>query len=444
MAPGTIQSNYEYSVSVTVHENSEPATIKVGLNGPSLNETKTVEVQPSHTEIVNFEVPKLKEGKYTLETEGIKGLIFKNSTDLNFKNKEPKVYIQTDKAVYKPGDLVQYRIVVLDENTRPAKLEKPMRLGFKDAAGNFVKEIKDIKLNKGVYTGEFQLSEQPVLGQWFMEASLGPNEDDTKTEKKFEVDKYVLPKFSVDIETAKDISYEDQMKITVRSKYTYGKPVKGQATVTVNSQYGQGNSMKTIDVDGKGHVEFDLAKDLNLVAPASNSRYGFYSPYTPPITVFVEMTEEYTGNKQNKTASVNLHRSRYNIDVPQNVYESVKNKPFQLKAFIKNLDGSPVQDGKHMAKLIISKNRNYYDEKASDEGELEFTSEVDKNGMAVFKVTLAETGYYSHVKATYADQTKYLPTIVVKEKEDVKEDKKDENKPEEDVGPLKLVKKTEK
>ncbi|KAM7352888.1 thioester-containing protein 2 isoform 4-T4 [Cochliomyia hominivorax] len=449
VAPGTIQSEYDYSVSVTVHENSEPATIKVCLVGPSLSKSKTVDVAPSHTEIVKFKIPKLKEGTYKLETEGIKGLIFKNSTDLNFKNKEPKIYIQTDKAVYKPNDLVQYRIVVLDENTRAAKLKQPMRLSFKDAAGNFVKQINDIQLNKGVYTGDFQLTEEPVLGEWFMEASLGTNDDDTKIEKKFEVAKYVLPKFSVDIETAKDISYQDPLKITVRSKYTYGKPVKGQAVVSVKGQYDKSKSEKTIEVDGKSHVEFDLVKDLDLSLPGSNERYGYYSyGYTPPLTIFVEMTEEYTGNKQNKTTTVNLHRSRYNIDVPENVYQFVANKPFEIKAFIKNLDGSPVQDAKQEAKLVINKNYNhYYNDRMENpkDGDIVFSSKVDNNGMAVFKVTLPNTGYYPQVKVIYADQTRHLPSLTGKEEEEKKDEKKaDEDKTEEDVGPLKLVKKTEK
>ncbi|KAI8125172.1 CD109 antigen [Lucilia cuprina] len=440
VAPGTIQSHYDYSVSVTLHENSEPATIKVGIKGPSYNEEKTVEISPSHTEIVNFEIPNLKSGTYHLESEGIKGLIFKNSTELNFKNKEPKVYIQTDKAVYKPGDLVQYRIVVLDENTRPAKLEQPLTLGFKDGAGNFVKQIKDIQLTKGVYTGEFQLSDEPVLGEWLMEVNLGPNEDDTKTEKKFDVDKYVLPKFSVDIETAKDIAYEDTLKITLRSKYTYGKPVKGQATITIDAQNGQLKTEKVVEVDGKGHVEFDLEKDLGLEKPDFNNRYGYYS-YTPPIYVLAVMTEEYTGNKQNKTASVNIHRSRYNIEVPQNVYEYVANKPFELKAFVKNLDGSPVQNGKHMVKLSIGKDRQYYNEKDKPEPvEHEYTSELDENGMALFKVTIPTVGYYYNVRLTYADQTKYLPSLSGKNKDDKVKDNKDG---EEDVGPLKLVKKTD-
>lgn len=172
-----------------------------------MNVTKTVKVPPSNTKILNFNVPKLKEGVYTLETEGINGLIFKNSSSLNFSPKNPKIHIQTDKAVYKPGDLIQYRIIVLDENTKPAKLDKSLRLEFKDAAGNFIKQINDIQLNKGVYMGVLQLSEEPVLGVWSVKAILGSNEDNIKRENKFEVDKYVLPKFSVDIETTKNVYY---------------------------------------------------------------------------------------------------------------------------------------------------------------------------------------------------------------------------------------------
>lgn len=356
-----------------------------------------------------------------------------------FKDKEPKIYIQTDKAIYKPGDLVQFRIVVLDENTRPVKLRKPMRLGFKDAAGNFIKQINDIKLIKGVYTGKFQLSEEPVLGVWSMEAFLGPNDDDTREEKKFEVDKYVLPKFSVDIETAKDIYYKDPVKVMVRSKYTYGKPVKGQATITVTSQFGQVKAEKTIDVDGKGYAEFQLEDDIELPVPVLERRF-IYNPrmYRPSVTIFVDMTEEYTGNKQNKTTTVNLHHSRYNIKVPEHVYEFVVNKTFQIKAFVKNIDGSPVQNGKQIAKLLISKNYNS-EVRPVTRKESEFTSALDKNGMAVFEITLGETGYYSQVRVTYDDQTIYLPSMLGKELQ-TKEDKSKE----EDVGPLKLVMLTEK
>lgn len=38
----------------------------------------------------------------------------------------PKIYIQTDKAVYKPQDLVQFRILFLDEHTKPLNISEPI------------------------------------------------------------------------------------------------------------------------------------------------------------------------------------------------------------------------------------------------------------------------------------------------------------------------------
>lgn len=392
-----------------------------------MNVTKTVKIPPSNTKILNFNVPKLKEGIYTLETEGINGLIFKNSSSLNFSPKNPKIHIQTDKAVYKPGDLIQYRIIVLDENTKPAKLDKSLRLEFKDAAGNFVKQINDIQLNKGVYMGELQLSEEPVLGVWSMKAILGSNEDNTKRENKFEVDKYVLPKFSVDIETTKNVYYKDPVKITVSSKYTYGKPVKGQALIKVASKYGQLKLEKTIDVEGNGYAEFELDKVFELADPIVIYDELYYMQ---PVAIFVEMSEEYTGNKYNKTITIHLHRSRYNIIKPWNVNEFVVNQTFQIKVYVKNLDGSPVQNGKHLAKLTINKN----DKTTTNEGNIEFLSPLDKNGMALFNVTLNDTGHYYQVNVTYAKRVEFLGGLLGKKLED---------QPEEYVKSLQLIRLTQ-
>lgn len=444
VAPGTIQSKYEYTVSVTLHDNPEPASIKVGITGPKYNEIKTVEVAPSHTEVIHFDVPDLTNGEYKLETEGVKGLIFKNSTDLNFKDDMPKVYVQTDKAVYKPGDLVQYRILALDENTRPAKLKEALNVGIRDGASNHIKQLKSIKLNKGVFTGEFQLSEQPVLGNWQLDITMG-KEGKQIVEKKFEVAKYVLPKFSVDIETAKDVAIQDGViKMTVRSKYTYGKPVKGKATVSISSVHRPVSAEKSIDIDGKAHIEFDLIKDLKFEKKdlEQNSDQSRYYGYLPNLDVLAVVTEGYTGNQQNKTATINLEQSRYRINVVDQPEGYKVNKPFEIKAFIKKLDGSPVQDAKSTAKLTIKKYQAYFsryeDQPPKDNKELVYESKVNENGMVTFMVTLPDEDYYGDVVIQYEEKMQYLTGLRAKS------DKKEENgeKTEETYGPLKVVMQT--
>ena len=66
-------------------------------------------------------MPELDFGEYNLTAEGLTGIIFKNTTKLNVEQTFYSIYIQTDKATYKPGDLVRFRVLVLDSNTRPFK-----------------------------------------------------------------------------------------------------------------------------------------------------------------------------------------------------------------------------------------------------------------------------------------------------------------------------------
>jgi CD109 antigen len=57
------------------------------------------------------------------------------------------------------------------------------------------------------------------------------------------------------------------------NRYTYGKAVKGEATVTIYPTYYSGllqpifqNPVrKVVPIDGKVNVEFDIAKDLKYV-----------------------------------------------------------------------------------------------------------------------------------------------------------------------------------
>uniref|UniRef100_A0A1A9W1S7 TEP1-F n=1 Tax=Glossina brevipalpis TaxID=37001 RepID=A0A1A9W1S7_9MUSC len=390
-APGTVHSNRKYSVSVTLHDAERPATFNVGIIGPSYNESKTVDLSPRENKKIDFDVPELDRGIYRLTSRGVRGLYFENATDLLLEYSRPNLYIQTDKALYKPGDLVQYRLLILDENLRPIKLERLLKIAIKDAANNLVKDIKNVQLNEGIYSGKLQLTEQPVLGLWKIEVSL---DDRIENTKKFEVAKYVLPKFSVDIDTATDMAItESRLKMIIRAKYTYGKPVKGKATVHLSPV----RSQITTDLNGKSHLEFDLSNDLDIIADAD------------VLKVFVVVEEELTGNRQNSTVNINLHRSPYIIEVSDVMEEYEVNETFEVKAVIKYLNGKPVQD----TKTPVFLNYYYYGLRKDDKSEI-FETNLDENGVAVFKVNFQNTGSYSS-EFKFRDEVKDLPSIWITE-----------------------------
>ncbi|KAL7741142.1 hypothetical protein ACLKA6_018168 [Drosophila palustris] len=410
IGPGTIRSNYKYNVAVSVHKAEAKSVIKVGITGPSYNETKQVEVEPKSTVNVEFDVPTLSSGDYNLTAAGVEGVIFENSTKLNYADNKPSIFIQTDKATYKPADLVQYRVLILDANTRPAVIDRPITIVINDGAQNRIKQLTDVKLTKGVFAGELQLSEQPMLGTWNIAVSVA---DDGSESKSFEVAKYVLPKFQVVVESVKDIAKLDGvLKATVRAKYTYGKPVKGKATVSISPNYSyyspSGNSLeqtKTIDVDGKGHVEFTF------------SDMGWQSAYTPPLKVFAEVTEELTGNKQNASTTVNLHSQRYKLEAIDNSISYHPGKPFVYQIVVKNLDGSPVRDATKKAKLTLEPSHRYFDFHRTTPSEPDNESQVfeaplNEHGIATFNITLPEgTDRFFSVKGSYADATSQLGSL---------------------------------
>ncbi|XP_017097841.2 thioester-containing protein 1 allele S1 isoform X8 [Drosophila bipectinata] len=402
VGPGTIRSNSKYNVAVSVLKADGPSQIKVSLNGPSFNETKEIEVLPSATQNVEFEVPKLASGDYNLTAEGVSGVVFRNTTKLNHADEKPSVFVQTDKATYKPADLVQFRVLFLDENTRPARIEGPISVVITDGAQNRIKQISNVNLTKGVYTGELQLSEQPVLGTWKLAINV---DGETRETKSFEVDKYVLPKFEVQIDTAKDVVAADNViKATIRAKYTYGKPVKGKATVSLEAVYGWASTTKqekTIDVDGKGHVEFSLQ---GVTA----------SSYLPPYKMFAVVTEELTGNKQNASATVNLHQQRYKLQAVDSPSTFKPNKSFTYQVAVKNVDGSPVLGSTKKVTLAFEEPNRYFGPMSSNFPIPRFTFEepLNENGIATFQVTLlTNSSNYYRIVASFDNAQEHLGTI---------------------------------
>lgn len=66
-----------------------------------------------------FQINDISSGAYTLNVRGTGGLNFQNSTQLEYHHKSYSVFIQTDKAIYKPGDKIMFRVLVLNPNLRP-------------------------------------------------------------------------------------------------------------------------------------------------------------------------------------------------------------------------------------------------------------------------------------------------------------------------------------
>lgn len=70
--------------------------------------------------MIRFQVGDLGPGMYNLTASGSGGLQFYNTTELMYRQKSYSVFIQTDKAIYKPGHMILFRVIVLNAHLKPA------------------------------------------------------------------------------------------------------------------------------------------------------------------------------------------------------------------------------------------------------------------------------------------------------------------------------------
>uniref|UniRef100_A0A1I8PQI3 TEP1-F n=1 Tax=Stomoxys calcitrans TaxID=35570 RepID=A0A1I8PQI3_STOCA len=439
IAPGTIHSEDKYTAAVAVHHVDQACQIKIGITGPSYNETKVVEVKNAEIKNVDFEVPALEKGDYNLTAEGVNCFDgFKNTTKLNYAKFDPYVRIQTDKGLYKPGDVVNYRVVFLDKDLKPATVDKNVMIWFEDAKRNRIKEIKDFTLSHGVHTGKFQISEFPVMGHWRMGLSgMGGH----GRVVYFEVQKYVLPKYVVSAEATEAVSVKDgDMQVVVRANYTYGKPLNGKTTVilTLGSRYYHYQNdataaeqkepptiIKTADmVQGKAKIDLNVKE---LEAYLHNKEYSTYG------SIVATVEEEFTGVKINATASTQIYPYRYSMHCAEYdtcySFEADKEKEVTIKLSL--VDGTHLSDTKTPVELVyhevLNKHDYYRPVHYNDDGTekettttmsppvaenrtFSFTSYMNATGFAIFKVSLPDLkeyeghSHYYNMVAHYRDE----------------------------------------
>ncbi|XP_075152793.1 thioester-containing protein 1 allele S1-like [Haematobia irritans] len=364
VAPGTIRSNRNYSVCISLHNAPTDAIIRLTISSQnsSFSLSQDVSLQPYESKLVEFIPPKLNgRFQYALNAQGVKGISLDRTKKLYvLTNGGPRVYIESDKALYKPEDIVQFRVIVLDEHVQVTKIIEPIRIQILDAQRNRVKQFKDIQLDRGVYAAKFQLSKQPILGTWTISVHISGKYDMDK-EYTFKVEKYVLPKFSVHIENDRYLPRQDGiLKATVYGKYTYGKYVKGTVDIVVleSTRDFKFSKNQTLIIDNDD-VKADLIMDVRDF------------DYSWKVYILATMKEKLTNATATTESEILFAYNRYNLFVPLSEIEFRDGQPYRLKLHVENWNGSPVRDNSTAAIMRLSGK--------------EYSSHLDDKGIAQFE-----------------------------------------------------------
>lgn len=319
-----------------------------------------------------------------MDVKSLSGNEFQRSVDLDLNTKKFSVFVQTDKSIYKPADKVQFRVLVLDSNTRPYSTST-VQVYITDGGKNRIKQYENIRLLKGVYQDEFLLSDLPVMGVWTIHVKVDNGDEATKA---FEVAEYVLPKYEVIVDSNLHAAFKDgKIRATVRAKYTYGKPVKGQATISAYPVLWLGGVQpfvqdsivrKVIQVDGKATTEFDIRDELKIE--------GDYERYVNIEAIF---EEELTGRRQNGSTQITIHKFKYNMELIKESESYKPGLPYNLHIKVNYHDGTPLQDKSNPVKLFVSYTYNEENVTSTD-------YYLDQHGMAKVEINVpANTSHLS-------------------------------------------------
>nr|XP_004555063.2 C3 and PZP-like alpha-2-macroglobulin domain-containing protein 8 isoform X1 [Maylandia zebra] len=373
-APSVFRAGVEESVSVTIFNAKAETRVQVQLS------VKGQTVAHSHGSVldkgaIKLKVPSGLRGQAHLKVWGNRhlaegGYIFHNYTTVTVESKGTAVFIQTDKPIYKPKHKVLINVYTVDPDLRP--VNEKIEAYILDPRGSRMVQWRGLNsVCCGVVNMSFPLSDQPVLGDWFVFVEVQGH----TYNKSFEVQKYVAPKFELVIDPPRyirDLNLCEQA--TVRARYTFGKPVTGKLTVnmTVNGvgyyRHEMGHPViKTMEI--KGSANFSLCvKDMMPLDVADHFR--------GTVSIWASVTSVDGSKQATFDDSTPVHKQLIDIKYSKDTRKQFKpGLPYKGKIEVTYPDGSPAEGVKVRVKAELTPKDNVY------------TSElISKDGQATFEI----------------------------------------------------------
>jgi len=178
-----------------------------------------------------------------------------------------RILLTTDKPLYQPGQTIHLRALALDGPSRAAIGDQPIILEVEDGKGNKVFKKRDRTDRFGIASADFELADEVNFGPYHIRAILGDGDAPSTQEKAVTVDRYVLPKFKVEVALSGDAakqqsSYYSPGEIVsgkISARYLFGKPLtNADVTVVLTTFDVQAVEIGRLDgkTDAEGHFPF--------------------------------------------------------------------------------------------------------------------------------------------------------------------------------------------
>uniref|UniRef100_W5KTC8 Alpha-2-macroglobulin-like n=1 Tax=Astyanax mexicanus TaxID=7994 RepID=W5KTC8_ASTMX len=321
--PAVIESGSEAKLCVSLLKPNETLQLTVYLLYNNQNRTLLQErVKEEFHRCSQFKAPEI-EGQSIQEIRvEVKGesFVMTEKRKVMFKSYNPLTFIQTDKPIYNPGQTVHFRVVTMGADLVPLEEEYNI-LTLADNKGNRIGQWTNVSSTGLILQLSHQLNSEASEGQYKLEAIT----EDRSITHFFTVKKYVLPRYEITVKVPKEQSVgEEDLKIEVCGKYTYGQPVPGKARVEVcrkfERYYYEGVQMITPCLHENVEMDEDgCATHVFNMSLFSNSE--FEHNFRDSLDINVVMTEEGTGismvKSERTSVTYEIGKAEF-LDLPKN------------------------------------------------------------------------------------------------------------------------------
>ncbi|XP_077202032.1 alpha-2-macroglobulin-like protein 1 [Paroedura picta] len=317
--PAVIQHPGAEKFCVLLQSLSESVHLAVTLEMEAQNHTlleKDVE-KPHLFECISFQVPSFvpkTKSMYGLDEEvGHVHVLVRKGDSMSFDSRKKVLVraayirnlIEPDKPFYRPGERVRFRIVRLDDNFKAITGNIPM-VQLIDSKENRIGQWLDVETQQGIADLSFPLASEAARGMYTIQVG-----DDTfyRRNKGFTVWEYELPKFEVLIDAPEKIRFSDEeLRIKVTGRYTYGKVVHGTARLTMTRRvsyyfWEEAQNETLTKIEKKYTVKTDKS-GCALVTVNVSDINSSHSGYDGFVELSAELEEEGTGSVNSGEATM--------------------------------------------------------------------------------------------------------------------------------------------
>ncbi|XP_053694122.1 thioester-containing protein 1 allele R1-like isoform X2 [Sabethes cyaneus] len=346
IGPKFIRANNAYSIAFS---NSFTNNLRLKLELEGLWEGVTVSIETNEIKLssntgkyVTFQVGAIPEAEYSLSVRSLEdSFVFNEIIELLYDKKSSSIFIQTDKPVYTPGDVLRFRVIAIDADTRPVTSYNTVDINLEDSKETSIRHWKHAKLNNGIFQSTVNLPTLPALGNWSLTVIAG----DYKVAKQIEVREYVLPKFFVKAYPSKILLIDEKkVSVTVSAAYTFGEAVDGTVRVDL-FLYGEMErpdmTIRNQDISGIITVNFDLPYALDIEDPYL---------YRRDVSVRVEVVETY--HTVNIVEVIPIYKHPYRVSLIKSMPWFRPGLPYQVDLSITDHNGEPAPEETVAAILI--------------------------------------------------------------------------------------------